>query len=176
VSPKNKWFVALLPLLLGFDFWSKSATRELGLGEQVPILDGWLALTHAENPSIAFSLPVPFWVIVGFGVVALAVMAQQLWALRPQARMQAAGLAAMAAGALGNLIDRIADGTVTDMVMLYTDHPALSGWLKATFGTATWPIFNVADVALLGGVTLFLAGTASEPEEPPSIEAEAEAT
>ena len=165
MSPKMRWFLVLSPLLFGFDFGSKAAARGLELGEKISVIEGWLAITHAENPYIAFSVPVPFAAIVAFGSVALVGLVAQLWHLRADARMQAAGLAAMASGAVGNLVDRIADGTVTDMVMVYTRHPALAPWLRERFGTSVWPIFNVADVALLVGVALFVWGQAREPED-----------
>ena len=51
--------------------------------------------------------------------------------------------ALIAAGALGNLIDRVRDGAVTDFIRWHVhDH--------------MWPIFNVADAALLVGVALLL--------------------
>jgi signal peptidase II len=49
----------------------------------------------------------------------------------------------VAGGALGNLVDRLHDGAVTDFVRWrINDH--------------RWPIFNVADAALLIGVAILL--------------------
>ena len=62
---------------------------------------------------------------------------------RPAQRLRRAAYAVIAGGALGNLIDRIRDGAVTDFVRWRVhDH--------------MWPIFNVADAALLAGVALLL--------------------
>lgn len=157
---KGFWLAVVLPGLFGFDFWTKDWVRdnlEEG-GAQIPVIPGWVSLWHAENPDILFSLPMPVPVIFVGGAVALIVLAITWWQLPSNARMQSAALAAVAAGALGNLVDRIPDGTVTDMVRLYTDYPPLSAWLVDTFRTNTWPIFNVADVALLGGVGVWLIG------------------
>jgi len=165
VAPKTRWFLLLCPLLVGFDFWSKEAARGLAMHETVQVIPGWFAFTHAENPYVAFSMPIPYAVIVAFAVVGVAVLVHHLWRLAPDARLQSAGLAMMTAGALGNLVDRLADGTVTDMFMLYTEHASLAPWLRATFGTSVWPIFNVADVALLAGVGAFLLGNATEAED-----------
>jgi lipoprotein signal peptidase len=49
----------------------------------------------------------------------------------------AAGVAAALAGALGNLTDRLIHGAVVDFVSL--------GW---------WPVFNLADVAIVGGAAI----------------------
>jgi len=99
---------------------------------------GWVALRLAENPGVAFSLgaSAPTWLVSAIttaAVVALAVMAAR-GVLHPPA---AAGL--LLGGGLGNLIDRLGDSTVTDMIDL--------GW---------FPSFNVADIALNIGVGLVL--------------------
>jgi signal peptidase II len=57
--------------------------------------------------------------------------------------MRRTAYALIAGGALGNLIDRIAAGDVTDFVRWH--------WHEHM-----WPIFNVADAALLIGVALLL--------------------
>ncbi len=170
VSPKFVAFGVVAPALFGFDFASKAASRGMEMGERWSVIDGWFAITHAENPYVAFSMPVPYALIVSFAVVGVVVLVQQLWVLRRDAVAAAAGLAAMASGALGNLVDRVVDGTVTDMFMLYTDHPTWSPWLRERFGTSVWPIFNVADVALLVGVGLFLVAVATEPDAAPVAE------
>lgn len=99
---------------------------------------GWVSLRLAENPGVAFSLGAnaPVWVVSSvttLAVVALAIMAMR-GTLHPPA---AAGL--LLGGGLGNLIDRLQDGTVTDMIDF--------GW---------FPSFNVADIALNVGVGLVL--------------------
>lgn len=56
--------------------------------------------------------------------------------------------ALIAGGAIGNILDRIEAGTVVDM--LYTSF---------------WPTFNVADVAISGGIALwFLTAIRNQPE------------
>jgi signal peptidase II len=56
-------------------------------------------------------------------------------------RPELVGLALVASGALGNVIDRLLAGQVTDFVL----------W--QAFGYS-WPVFNIADVALVVGVIL----------------------
>ena len=99
---------------------------------------GWVALRLAENPGVAFSLgaDAPAWIVstvTTLAVVVLAVMAVR-GTLHPPA---AAGF--LLGGGLGNLLDRLQDGTVTDMIDF--------GW---------FPSFNVADIALNVGVGLVL--------------------
>ncbi len=165
MSVKLRYLVLTLPLLLGCDVWTKSTARSLELGQRVDVVEGWLAWTHAENPFIAFSVPIPMGVVLAVGVALVGWLSFEAWRLPASSRWRSAGLAAMLAGAVGNLVDRVQDGTVTDMLMLHTEHPALAPWLRERFGTAVWPIFNVADVALLVGVVLWMLGTGLEADE-----------
>ena len=170
--PKTFWLFATLPLLFGFDFASKAWTRaNLAVGEELSVVPGWFALHHAENPNIMFSLPVPVAVVFVVGIIAMMVLARMWWQLPAEDRLPSAAIGIIAAGALGNLVDRVPDGTVTDLFKLYTDAPWLAPTLRRTFGTATWPIFNIADVALLVGVGLW----ALLPARPPSTRQEASA-
>lgn len=154
-SPKVLALTLLLPALFGFDFWTKDQARTLELGERVPVVDtSWLTLQwlHAENPDVAFSLPVPFALIVVFGVAAIGIMAHHLYTMRSDSWFMAGSVSMLLAGALGNLVDRLADGTVTDFAAVSTRHPTLAPWLLDTFHTTMWPIFNVADMLLVAGV------------------------
>ena len=128
---------------LGTKVWARSALDDGAVDL------GWVALRLAENPGVAFSIGAgaPDGVVTAItlvAVLALAVMALR-GALHPPA---AAGL--LLGGGLGNLLDRLGDGTVTDMIDL--------GW---------FPSFNVADIALNVGVALVLVvGLFLHPDEP----------
>jgi signal peptidase II len=166
-SAKAMVFAAVLPLLLGFDFASKRAVEaSLPVGGEIQVIPGWLSVLHAENPDVAFSVPVPLPLIAVFGLVAVGWLLWSFAALPREARFQSAGIAAILAGALGNLIDRIGDGSVTDFVRVYTTAPALSSWLVQHFGTATWPIFNIADASIFVGVVLWAVPFVTTPDEP----------
>jgi signal peptidase II len=52
----------------------------------------------------------------------------------------AVGVAVAVGGATGNLLDRLARGHIVDFIQV--------GW---------WPIFNVADTAIVGGIALTVA-------------------
>lgn len=75
------------------------------------------------------------------GVLACAGMIYMLKKSRADQRILQWALAFVAGGAIGNLIDRIYFGAVTDMV----------AW---DLGFMKWPVFNVADVSLVIGVGL----------------------
>ena len=159
VSPKYAWFLLLTPTLLGFDLWTKDvAVDALADGRVHPSPLPLLSWVHAENPGAAFSTAIPMPVLVTVGIIAVGVMLHMLWKLPARDRVSSAGLGMLTAGALGNLLDRIGDGTVTDFVRLSAEHTALAPWLRDTFGTSTWPIFNVADVLLLAGLGVLAVG------------------
>ena len=126
---------------LGTKAWARNALSD------GPVDLGWVALRLAENPGVAFSLgaDAPAWVVIAVttgAVVLIAVMAIR-GVLHPPA---AAGL--LLGGGLSNLIDRVASGTVTDMIDF--------GW---------FPSFNVADIALNVGVGLVLLWGLFLPED-----------
>jgi signal peptidase II len=140
-------FLALFVCTTGFDQASKDWAHTLPPGKPVPVVDGLWDWQLAANKGVAFShltdLPhaqillslLAAAMLLGVGVVA--------WRTRPEQRMKLAALALIAGGALGNLIDRIRDGAVTDFI-------------RWRVGDHMWPIFNVADAALLIGVVLLL--------------------
>jgi signal peptidase II len=169
---KTFWFVALLPLLVGFDYGTKEAARTLPLGGEVQLVPGWLSLLHTQNGGvICTTVPTPDAVIVGGVCLVMAAMLWAFWRLPRDARLRAAALAAMMSGALGNLVDRLGDGNVTDFVRMYAGHEPLRGWLVERFGTSTWPIYNVADVCILAGAALWMIASAAEQGAPLAEEA-----
>jgi signal peptidase II len=75
--------------------------------------------------------------------LALLAFGLMMYRSTPEQRMRRVALALIAGGTLGNLVDRLRDGAVTDFVFLHVRGHG-------------WPIFNVADVALVVGVALLV--------------------
>lgn len=83
------------------------------------------------------------WVLVAAtGVVAVWLLA---WLLREANALRAAALALILGGALGNILDRVRVGVVTDFIDLH-------------LGQAHFPTFNLADTAITVGVALMMFG------------------
>lgn len=106
-------------------------------GDSFRIIPG-VSITHVRNTGAAFGLfagsgQIIFWVALAVVVLTL------LWFFRSQDMESSwfyVGIGLLVGGALGNLIDRVfRDGLVVD----YIDF----GW---------WPVFNVADIAIVLGV------------------------
>jgi signal peptidase II len=149
-----KRFVVLLVLVLAFDQGSKAWARTLPLGVPQPVVHGYFDWEHAQNPGAAFSSFIDGDMIarVALSAVAALAVAALIYAARrtrPEQRLRRAAYAVIAGGALGNLVDRVRIGSVTDFVRWH-----VHGHM--------WPIFNVADAALLAGVVLLFLAAARE--------------
>ena len=128
--------------------------RNLKEGEDVILLiDGWLALEHARNTGGAFSILEGQMLLFGvFTAVAMAVLGHMLWQLEDDQRLLAGALGVIAGGAIGNGFDRLAYASVTDFVKFYAESGPLAELMIKTIGNNVWPIFNIADVALIVGL------------------------
>ncbi len=103
----------------------------------VPLLPKVVHLTHVQNEGAAFSLFAGMrWVFVGMVLVFLAAVivfiAKKVFS-RP---FELWCLAAIAGGAIGNGIDRVISGKVTDMIAV---------------DFISFPVFNVADCFITCG-------------------------
>lgn len=144
-------FLAILACTTGLDFGTKEWARgALALGQPQSVIDGVWDWELAYNTGAAFSSfsgsQVALSLIGCAALVLLGVMAART---RPEQHLRRVALAVIAGGAIGNLIDRVRDGAVTDFV-------------RWGAGGYTWPIFNVADVALVIGAALLVIDGALE--------------
>ncbi len=118
------------------------------LDQSLPLIPDWIDLTYTQNPGAAFSLfaTMPQWFrhafFVALSAAAIVVLAVLMARRTTPARM-AAAFALVLGGTIGNLIDRLARGLVTDFI--YFHH-----------GSFSYPVFNVADSAITAGVAMIL--------------------
>lgn len=178
LAPKNLVFAAVA--LVGFlvdqvTKWWVVNNIELHRGE-IKIIDGWLSVVHERNEGAAFSsFEGWFGLFVIFTIVAVGVLLDLQRRLKADRLFMAATLGLIMSGALGNFADRLRFRYVIDFIRCYTDHPSLKAWLVENIGTNTYPIWNVADAAILVGVVLFLLySTFNGDEEIDEVEAPAE--
>lgn len=171
IPPKLAWLGALTPLLFGFDFASKKAVVEtIGPGEVVPVLGEVLTFVHAENPGAMWSTPIPMPVLIAVGFAVLGYLGWMVWKMPDRARLPAIAVSMLLAGALGNQIDRIDGGTVTDFIRVSAADTAWGPWLVDKVGSATWPIFNLADIWLVVGIGMLMLMPARWLETPKSAD------
>jgi signal peptidase II len=123
--------------------------RTLELYDHIPVVPGFLDLTHVQNSGAAFGLlnnaDFPYKPVVMIGIAALALLAIAAYAtqLGFHERLARFGLALILGGAFGNLIDRAIAGHVVDFVDVY-------------WGNSHFWAFNVADAAITTGAALVL--------------------
>jgi signal peptidase II len=125
--------------VLALDQGTKALVRaEIARGESVDVLPG-LELVNTRNRGIAFGLLTEGGAVLA--IVAAVALAGLLafFATHLERRLVWLPTGLLIGGALGNLIDRVREGAVTDFV----DVPL-------------WPTFNVADMAITFGVLTLL--------------------
>jgi signal peptidase II len=154
--------VSLAVLVL--DQWTKHlAETSLAGRPPVTVVPGFIDLVHVENTGVAFGLFAAGSSTVGvlaltlLGMTALALVLYYFWRTPETNRTVLVSLALILGGAVGNLVDRVMSGSVTDFIDVYV-------------GTHHWPTFNTADSAITIGIVLLsidaLLVRRAEPVEP----------
>jgi signal peptidase II len=129
--------------------WARS---HLVLGAPaIPFIPGLLGFELTYNTGAAWSLlsgaTLPLAImrlLVGVGILVYLFV-------RPQQRVLAVVLGLVAAGAIGNTIDGLRFGQVTDML----ESPALSA-VTLALRAGRFPIFNIADSCVVGGTLMLI--------------------
>jgi len=162
VSPKVRIFlIAAVPMLV-LDQISKILVRaNLPLNDKVSLIPNFLGLWHRDNPGAAFGFLrdfeyriVVFTVITAVASVAIVLFLRTVPA---KERWLPASLGLILSGALGNLIDRLWRHKVTDFVDVYVGwEGGLRSFLVEHLGTYRYNTFNVADIAIVVGMVMFI--------------------
>jgi signal peptidase II len=149
-APSRRLELWLPLLIVVIDQISKTLIRtSIPLHSSVTIVPGLLDLTHVQNAGAAFGIlntadfPFKTVVIALIAAVALAGVGMYAASLAHHQLVARVGLALILGGAAGNLLDRIAVGSVVDFVDVY--------WRSYHF----WA-FNVADSAITVGVAIMM--------------------
>jgi signal peptidase II len=149
-APVWRWLLVAVAVIV-LDQTSKWLVRqELPLGSSVPVTF-FFNLVDIQNPGAAFSFLAaqPGWQRWFFTALSLAASAFIVWLLaRSRGKtLFSLALACILGGALGNAIDRLLWGKVTDFLDFYL---TLHGrqW--------HWPAFNLADSFIFIGAVLLI--------------------
>jgi signal peptidase II len=125
-----------------------AVVKWVALYEKIP-LNSFINLTHHKNPGAAWSFLADAggwqrWFFIALASVVSVVLIVWLWRIRNERQtILSAGLALVLGGAIGNLIDRVMSGEVTDFI-------------QVLFGTWAFPSFNVADAGITVGAALLI--------------------
>lgn len=131
-------------VLLALDIITKNTASAVLKGAgSLPIWQDVFHLTYLENRGAAFGILQNqrlFFILVAIAV--LGAVAFVMYRCRYRSRILNFGVSALAAGTVGNLIDRITKGFVVDFF---------------DFRLIDFPVFNVADICVCVGAALILA-------------------
>lgn len=142
------WMAIALVVVVADQVTKWAIIQYIPLYGKVQLYD-FINLTHQQNRGAAFSFLAneSGWQRWFFVVLAIAVsgfIGHWLWRIRHQGPMVlAAGLALVLGGAVGNVIDRIYLGYVTDFI-------------QVMFGSWAFPSFNIADSAISVGAACLI--------------------
>ena len=147
VTGRPRWpiFFGVAAVVVVLDQLSKTWLRSmLDPGERLSVIGDLVRFIHAQNSGALFGLfrdQAYLFAIVSLGVVALII-----WYHGSSGRntVLSVALGLLLGGALGNMIDRLRLGHVTD-------------WVDAGIGDLRFYTFNVADAAISIAVVLLIA-------------------
>ena len=115
-------------------------THEMFPGMSIPVIQDVFHITFVLNPGAAFGILAhqrSFFIVMGIVIVILGGLFSPY--IRRQCRIFRCGTSLLLGGALGNLIDRVRFGHVIDF-----------------FDFRIWPVFNIADIAIVVGVAAII--------------------
>jgi signal peptidase II len=156
-------FVSLGVIVL--DQWTKWLVEiRLPHHEAQTLIPGFLNLSHVRNTGVAFGLFASqgmtggSWLLTVLGLAALTAVGVYFWYAPSKDRLLLIALSLVVGGAVGNLIDRVSSGAVTDFIDVYV-------------GAHHWPSFNVADSAISIGIVLMALDSFRTHKPKPEAEA-----
>ena len=141
-------YFGIIIAVLGLDQLTKIAViSSFSLYEKVVVIPGYFNLTYVTNRGAAFSMlaevdsPWRHYFFITVSCLALILLTVFWFRVRKQSPAQGWGLALIAGGALGNLVDSF--GAVIDFIDIH-------------WHGHHWPAFNIADSAICVGVGMFM--------------------
>jgi signal peptidase II len=145
---RNILFTITAIVSIFLDQWTKILARAhlpLRQWTGVTVIRGYFDLRYSENKGVAFgmfqNMPGGRVVLTVVALGALALVIHYLRRTNPNQTRLHLALGLIGGGAIGNLMDRIYFGYVTDFIVWhYKQHE--------------WPAFNIADASLVVGVCL----------------------
>ncbi len=147
---KSSPYALIMIALIALDQATKHlVARTVDLYESVPVIPGFFNITRLHNQGAIFGSfsqtdnKLVFALLTAASFAALALVVYFFFKTPPADKLMKVALTLIAAGALGNQLDRLIRGHVIDFLDFYV-------------GKAHWPFFNVADSCITIGACLML--------------------
>lgn len=143
-------FLGIIAINIGCDQASKSLVRDhIGYHEQIPLAGEHVLLTKVENTGAFLSMGDQWepWAktLLLHVIPSLMMLGMCIWLFNAKVSMSVAmGICCIIGGGIGNIVDRIAYGSVTD-------------FLYINIGFFETGVFNFADVSITFGALFIIA-------------------
>ena len=144
----RNWMIVATVIVVADQLTKWAVVQWIPLYDKVRI-NSFINLTHQKNTGAAFSFLADAggwqrWFFITLSTTVSVVIAVWMWRIRNEGQnVLVAGLALVLGGAVGNLIDRVLLGHVTDFFQVW-------------FGSWPFPSFNVADAGISVGAALLI--------------------
>ncbi|WP_413558736.1 signal peptidase II [Bdellovibrio sp. HCB209] len=152
MKKKYIWLVAIAGFLIALDQVTKLYVHtHFHLGESLPVIPNFFNFTYVRNFGAAFGFLAeshPSFrelFFLSMPPIALIIILGIMRGVKDDDTKQIIALSSIFGGAIGNYIDRVRFRYVIDFLDFHI------------YGKWSWPAFNVADMAIVGGVGLLLA-------------------
>ncbi len=144
-SPLAPLALAFAAIVFGVDQAHKWWMLDVyGIAEKSPVaITPWFDLVMVWNRGVSYGLLTTHTQELLIGLSLAIAVLLWVWACRAERALSTAALGMVIGGALGNALDRAIRGAVADFFHFH-------------YQSFSWYVFNLADVAIVAGVTLLL--------------------
>ena len=146
LTKRNKllYLITLIVLIGGDQFTKHLVSSSMQLGQSQEIINNLLYFTYAHNTGVAWGmLAGHLWLFIIVALVSAVLMIIFFKRTKKEEILTRFGLVLTFAGMIGNLIDRMVLGYVRDFI-------------DVIIFNYNFPIFNIADMAVVIGVALII--------------------
>ena len=145
------WIISILLIVTADQLTKLLIIKLVPIYEKISI-NTVINITHHKNSGAAFSFLADAggwqrWFLILISISVIVIIILWLWQIRyKKQNLLITGLILVAGGAIGNVIDRILLGHVTDFI-------------QVLFGSWAFPTFNIADACISMGAALLIIDT-----------------
>lgn len=134
------WIIIMVLITVADQVSKHIVATSVEVGELIPIIDKFFYITYHTNTGAAWGIMQgKLYILIPITITFSIAMIYILF--KTKDKLLKLALALVLGGALGNLIDRVIKGGVTDFLDFY-------------FGSYNFPTFNVADIFIVIGTIL----------------------
>jgi len=152
--PLSKWLSISVFVIVLDQISKQMVERSFELYESINVIPFFnLTLAYNEGAAFSFLSDAGGWQRWFFLILTTVISTVVFfWLKKSEDKIESLALSLVLGGAIGNLIDRLLLGHVIDFLDVY-------------YETHHWPTFNIADMAIVGGVMLLIVTLFKTPSE-----------